>query len=45
MPVHMKKKKRINRAIVAIDMKKGDTETSTFELGKISTDKFRYKSE
>ncbi len=45
MPVHMKKKKRINKAIVAIDMKKGDTETSTFELGKLSTDKFRYKGE
>ena len=45
MPVHMKKKKRINRAIVAIDMKKGDDQTSTFELGKISTDKFRFKNE
>ena len=45
MPVHMKRKKRINRAIVALDMKKGDGQTSTFELGKISTDKFRYKNE
>jgi len=45
MPVHMKKKKRINRAIVAIDMKKGDDQTSTFELGKISTDKFRFRGE
>lgn len=44
MPVHMKKKKRINRAVVSIDMKKGD-EASTLELGKISHDKFRYKAE
>jgi Eukaryotic aspartyl protease len=45
MPVHMKRKKRINRAVVAVDMKKGDDQTSTLELGKISYDKFRYKGE
>lgn len=45
MPVHMKKKRRINKAIVAIDMKKFDNQTSTFELGKYSTGKFRFKTE
>jgi hypothetical protein len=45
MPMHMKAKRRIKRAIVAIDMKKFDNKTSTFELGKFSTSKFRNKGE
>ena len=45
MPVHMRKKRRINKAIVAIDMKKDDNKASTFELGKLSASKFRYRAE
>ena len=45
MPLHMKAKKRIKHAIVSIDMKKFDNKTSTFELGKYSVSKFRFKGE
>lgn len=45
LPIHLKNKGRINRAIVGIDMQKDPNVQSSLTIGKFDTTKFRNKTE